>query len=441
MKIVGLHIEKGRVSAAIVEKGMRGAELKDSFSASFGPDEELIAVLKERSRDWAGARIIASIPGEQFSQHLVHFPFSDRKRIEKALPFEIEESVPFPLDDVVLDHVVLGDNARGAETKGETPVLAIMLPKTALRKQLDLLAAAGIDPQAVVPSSIGLLAVARMVPVEGAALLVAGRDLCLKNKGTVLAFRSLSASRPTGGAAHTLKAFEIAHGVTVEKMLVLTADNPEGWDDMGIALEHVAPEFKGKKSAEPVSLGLALSGEINFRKGEYAYRLADAGTRKRKRTLIVAGVISALLAVTNLGVKYYVVQSGYGKLDSEIREIYRQAVPDAKSTADPVRQLKSRLDEAGKKFGVLGTGSSALDAMRAVTDGIPKEVRVSFSEFSLENDRMKLQGEAQTFEAIDKIKAELQKAARFSEVTVLDTRMGVDNKVKFRIDIKIKPAS
>jgi len=442
VKIVGLHMENGRVSAAIVEKGMRGAELKDSFSVSVGSDAELIAILKERSRDWVGARIIASIPGEQFSQHLVHFPFSDRKRIEKALPFEIEESVPFPLDDVVLDHVVLGENAaKGTETKGDTPVLAIMLPKTVLRKHLDLLAAAGIDPQAIVPSSIGLLVVARMVPVDGAALLVAGRDLCLKNNGTVLAFRSLSASQPTGGAAHTLKAFELAHGVTVEKMLVLTADNPEGWDDMGIALEHVAPEFKGKKSAEPVSLGLALSGEINFRKGEYAYRLANEGIRKRKRTLIVAGIIAALLAVTNLGVKYYVVQSGYGKLDSEIREIYRKAVPDAKSTADPVRQLKTRLDEAGKKFGVLGTGSSALDAMRAVTDGVPKEIRVSFSEFSLENDRLKLQGEAQTFEAIDKIKAELQKAAQFSEVLVLDTRMGVDNKVKFRIDIKIKPAS
>jgi hypothetical protein len=68
-------------------------------------------------------------------------------------------------------------------------------------------------------------------------------------------------------------------------------------------------------------------------------------------------------------------------------------------------------------------------------------VRVSFSEFNLEGDRLKLQGDAPTFESVDKIKAELQKVPQFGEVTVLDTRMGVDSKVKFRLDIKIKQAT
>ena len=104
------------------------------------------------------------------------------------------------------------------------------------------------------------------------------------------------------------------------------------------------------------------------------------------------------------------VETAYGKLDREIRAIYQQAVPDAKNVSDPVRQLRSNLEDARKKFGVLGTGTSALDAMKAVTDGIPKEVRVTFQEFILEGDRLKLQGEAASFEAVDKIKAELQKS-------------------------------
>jgi type II secretory pathway component PulL len=187
-----------------------------------------------------------------------------------------------------------------------------------------------------------------------------------------------------------------------------------------------------------VSLGLALSEQINFRKAEFAYHLADEGTRRRKRTIIIAGAVAAALLVVNLGVKLYVVETSYSKLDKEIRDIYRQAVPDSKVVADPVRQLRSNLEEAQKKFGVLGTGTSALDAMKAVTDGIPKDVRVGFQEFNLEGDRLKLQGEAASFESVDKIKADLQKAQMFSEVTVLDTRMGTDNKVKFRLDIKLK---
>jgi type II secretory pathway component PulL len=197
----------------------------------------------------------------------------------------------------------------------------------------------------------------------------------------------------------------------------------------------------GKKAVDPVSLGLALLEQVNFRKGEFSYHLADEGAYRRKRTLIIAGAAAAVLFAANLGVKYYLIQSSYGKLDQEIRAIYHQAVPDAKNAADPVRMLKSSLDDARKKYGVLGTGTSALDVMKAVTDGIPKEVRVAFQEFNLEGDRLKLQGDAASFESVDKIKAELMKSELFSEVTVLDTRMGADNKVKFRLDIKLKPAA
>jgi general secretion pathway protein L len=187
-----------------------------------------------------------------------------------------------------------------------------------------------------------------------------------------------------------------------------------------------------------VSLGLTLSEHLNFRKGEFAYRPADEGARRKKRTLIIAGAVALVLAAVNLGVKLYVVQSGYGKLDREMKQIYRQTFPDAKAVADPMRQMRDKVAEAKKRFGVLGSGSSALDVMRAVTDGVPKEVRVSFQEFNLEGDRLKLQAEAGSFEAVDKIKAELQKAPLFSDVIVQDTRMGVENKVKFRMEIKLK---
>jgi hypothetical protein len=102
--------------------------------------------------------------------------------------------------------------------------------------------------------------------------------------------------------------------------------------------------------------------------------------------------------------------------------------------------MRGKLGEAKKKFGVLGAGASALDVLRAVTDGIPKEVRVSFTEFNVEGEKLKLQGEASSFESVDKIKAEMLKSPVFAEVTVLDTRMGVENRVKFRMDIKLKQA-
>ena len=167
MKIVGLNIDKGRVAASVVVTGLRQTEFKDSFNRAFATDAELVDILKEKAAEWAGARIVSSIPGRHFSQRIVHFPFVDRKRIEKALPFEIEDSLPFPLDDVELDHLPLDKAEKDAAKKKEASVLGILLPKTVLRQHLELLASAGIDPQVIVPSYIGLYFVSKMIPVEG----------------------------------------------------------------------------------------------------------------------------------------------------------------------------------------------------------------------------------------------------------------------------------
>ena len=445
MKIVGLKIEKGLVAASIVQKGFRQNELTGSFSQPFATDAELVEILKDKSREWAGAKIVSSIPGQLFSQRPVSFPFADRKRVEKALPFELEDGLPFPLEDIVIDHLVLdgGQSAKGARASKEAAVLALLLPKTVLKQHLDLLASAGIDPQFIVPSYAGLYSLSEMMKSEGCTLLACGRDLCLRSNGAVKALRSFSGTGPTAGLRHTVQSLETEQKERVEKASLLCADDVTQGEltALGIAVEQITPELGGKKAVDPVSLGLALSEQVNFRKGEFSYRLADEGAHRRKRTLIIAGAAAAVLFAANLGVKYYLIQTSYGKLDQEIRAIYHQAVPDAKNAADPVRMLKSSLDEARKKFGVLGTGTSALDVMKAVTDGVPKEVRVAFQEFNLEGDRLKLQGEAASFESVDKIKAELLKSELFSEVTVLDTRMGADNKVKFRLDIKLKQAA
>ena len=440
MKIVGLKIEKGLVAAAVVQKDFRRTELVDSFSQPFATDAELVDILKDRSKDWAGAKIISSIPGHLFTQRTLTLPFADRKRIEKALPFEVEDAVPFDLGEVVLDHLMLGSTVGKKDAASQ--VLCMMLPKTVLRQHLDLLSSAGLDPQVIVPSYAGLSAVAKMLPPDTGALLLCGPDLCFRQNGVLKTLRSFSGSRSTSGLRHILQALETEHKEKVEKAALLINDEVARavLAEAGMAVELVIPEINGKKAQDPVSLGIALLDDVNFRRGEFAYRVADEGARRRMRTLIIAGAVAALLFTVNIAVKFSVVQSGYGKLDAEIKEIYRQTFPDGKPSADPVRQMRGKMSEAKKLFGALGSGTSALDVMKTVTDGIPKEVRVIFTEFVLEGDRLRLQGEVQSFDSVDKIKAELQKSPLFTDVTVQDTRMGVDNKVKFRFEMKLKQA-
>jgi type II secretion system protein L len=439
VKIAGLFLDKGRLSAALVQRQFGRTELLDSASASVADAEALTAVLRERVNAWSGARVVLALPGRLFTRRTVTLPFGDRKRIEKALPFEIEDLLPLPLDGMVLDHLAL--NGASREKQAENRVLCMALPKAVLREHLDRLAAAGIDPPAVVPSSAALAAVAAMLPAASATLVVSGSDACLVSGGAVKALCSLGQG-PTGGLRHVVQALETEHRERIEEALLLSG-GPEvraQFAELGIAVRQAEPELGGKQAGDAVSLGAALVTGMNFRKGEFAYRLADAGARGRRRTLIIAGAAAALLAAVNVGVKYSVVQASYGKADREIREIYRRTFPEAKPAADPVRQMRDRIAEAKKQFGALGSGTSVLDVMKTVTEGVPKEVRVVFQEFLLEGDRLRLQGETPSFDGVDKVKAELQRSPLFADVMVQDTRMGVDNKVKFRMDIKLKQA-
>jgi type II secretion system protein L len=423
----------------VVQRTFGRTELLDAFLSSYGSEAELADTLREKAKAWSHARIVLTIPGRLFAQRVVTLPFADRKRIEKALPFELEDLVPFELDDMVIDHLVLD----GSEQKkdAETTVLCLVLPKTVLREHLDRLSAAGIDPHAVVPSTAALAAVARTMSGDAGTLIVSGSDTCLVSRGTVKALSSVGRST-TGGLRHVVQALETGQKERVEKAMLL-AEDPEtrsALDALGIPVEQVTPELAGKKAADAVSLGAVLTPDLNFRKGEYAYRLADEGSRRRRWTLGIVAATAAVLFCVNIGVKYSLVQSSYGNRDREIKEIYRQTFPDARPSGDPVRDMRDRLADAKKRYGALGSGTSALDVMKTVTDGIPKEVRVSFADFLLEGDRLRLQGEAPSFESVDKIKAELAKSPLFTDVSVQDTRMGVDNKVKFRVDIKLKQA-
>lgn len=436
MKIVGLTMDGGRLGVTVLQRTFGRTEVLDSFQRAYSDDAGLAAILREKAPAWAGARIVSAIPGRSFAQRTLAFPFADRKRIEKAVPFELEDLVPFELGDTVIDHIVL-ESARGKEQGAR--VLCLVLPKSVLKRHLDLLAGAGVEPAAVVPSFAGLSAVASMIPANGTALLLNNSDICLVTGPTVQSMRSFGVG-PSGGFLQLLQSLEAERKERIERSVVLAADEgvSAALAEAGIAVERVQPELGGKKVADPGSLGTALTTGVNFRKDEFAFRAADEGARRRKRTLIIAAGLAAALFGVNVAVKLSIVRSGYGKLDGEIRAIYQDTFPDARPASDPVRQMRDRVAEAQRMFGALGSGTSALDVMKTVTDGIPKEIRVSFTEFSLEGDRLKLQGDAASFEVVDRIKAELSRSPLFSDVVVQDTRMGVDSKVKFRFEIKLQ---
>jgi general secretion pathway protein L len=149
-RILGLDLGASAVKAVLVESTFRGWTVLDAARAPLpegvpGPGRHAAAVraLLE-ARGWTHDAAVVAFPGTG-STTVVTLPFTDPRRIEQTVGFEVEGQIPFDLAEVAWDWQPLG--AR----EGKTELLVAFVKKDELGALLASLGEAGIDPRAVVP--------------------------------------------------------------------------------------------------------------------------------------------------------------------------------------------------------------------------------------------------------------------------------------------------
>ncbi len=80
-------------------------------------------------------------PAERSSMRLVHLPFVDRNQVARTIPFEVETSVPFELEDMILDHRVVKTIDDGSQ------VLAVLVRREDLSGFLEQVGGADLSPR------------------------------------------------------------------------------------------------------------------------------------------------------------------------------------------------------------------------------------------------------------------------------------------------------
>ncbi len=124
-------------------------------------------------------------------------PFRGTGRVSKAVPFEIEPHLPFPLEELAFDHRIV------TEIGGETEVLAVGTRRMHLEEPLAVLDAAGVVPEAVNMDVCGLTALwrAKRRPGKGLEAVLHlrenGASLAVMHQRALAFFRYL----PMGGPA------------------------------------------------------------------------------------------------------------------------------------------------------------------------------------------------------------------------------------------------
>ncbi len=160
--VLGLDLGARRVKAVLLETTLRGFTVAGVAEAPVAPATEGGPAAGERlaaavaaalaSRSWsADVSAAASMPGVAAS-HLVTLPFTDARRIEQTVQYEVEAAIPFDLDQVAWDWQVLDSQP------GRSDLFVGVARRDELTALIADLASVGVDPSVVTPAGPALAA-------------------------------------------------------------------------------------------------------------------------------------------------------------------------------------------------------------------------------------------------------------------------------------------
>lgn len=298
--VLGVDLGAHAVKAVLLDSAYRTFTVLDFATAPVPPPEgDAPAPLAERQaaalrallaeRAWRVDAAVASLPGSGTAAQVITLPFTDARRIEQTIPFEVEGQIPFDLSEVAWDWQPIGTH------DGKSDLFVGVARKEEVGALLAALASADVDPRAVVPAAAAYAALfeSGAVAAEAAApepVVVAGAEalidlgldrtsICIVEHGVcetarTFGFGASHLARALGRAvgisesdAHALLAAEVS-GASPPPELAAAAADPRAPDALRRSLLPIVRELRATVKAWQARVGprplrrVHLAGEL-----------------------------------------------------------------------------------------------------------------------------------------------------------------------------------
>ena len=176
------------------------------------------------------------------------------------------------------------------------------------------------------------------------------------------------------------------------------------------------------------AIALALRGSarattrMNFRQDEFAYRtdLRRFFGRDMRTSAALAAAVVVLMA-TGVATSITLDARRAGRLEAQVAQIYQEAFPDQPLPSNPISAMREagvRTRDRADFLGVYGGNRSALDLLAELSRRIPSDLEVKFEEVTIDRRVIRIKVHATSFEAADRITAELADDDPFRDVKI-----------------------
>ena len=499
IKILGVDFRKDSVSAVLIRGSYKGVWMDAHAHVFLERPEELekgLACCLETifGQDNLPAVCIAALPSEQFFYRNIESPFTDPRKIDQMLPYELEQSLPVPADDLIIDFIPvshampdkqiiprLGQLLRFVSRPASTRILAAAIEKTRLAAYLSCLKQSGLEPERVMPGGYALslclmhaenspsnwllvdtdkthtalflvisrsLTVIRAFPGSG---LSPSADFLYSLIQQTLLGSGLGSGKEiridqiflAGGLLSAANAAAIA--AVLSEKCALPVHPVNLTVDAGVRLKSALPS-SWKPEIDDPALGAALArmngfSGLNLRKGAFDLRTSWAACRSGLlRTGVMAG-LAVLAAFAYVRIDTQILEKRLDFLNRRIGQVLTGTFPEITTIVEPLHQMRTHVQNAQRQIpGSDKKGQERLvDLLGRISNRIPENIPVQLIRFVYEDSILQLTGHTDSFNSVEEIKRRLEGPnGGFSHVTIVSANLeNTGSRIQFHLNITL----
>jgi type II secretory pathway component PulL len=480
-KVLGIDICKESVSAVLVTTSLRENRIEaHAYIPLVDTDEgehtfktALNALCDEI--DPGGSDCVVSISADHFSYRILQVPFKDSKKIKMVLPFELEPTVPYPVDDLMIDFIDL----RPVGQSDHSEIIAVAVPKAQLNPYIESLAELKIDPEMITVSGLpaAMCLANRADPGKDRLILEVGNassSLFIVSEGNLQLIRSFPTPLDSETRFGMLGAFvqrtlaaydELCQTEFQPQDMVVTGAGLNGASldsDVSKVLDipvnrlnfadrlNISIDSENTKPWNPALMDNALSltmmaiegiKGLNFHKDHFAAKKIFNKYKKYWiKTGILAAVVLALLFFSAL-TETHTINRKLDIIDQQITGVFKATFPDAKRIVDPHREMQIKVQEAQKSAvnqSTVGPHIRSIDILNSISQSVPNSIKVDVTRMVISPENVLISGNTDDFKSVDDIKGNLEQVAYFKKVTITSSNLNRSDKgVRFQLKVEL----
>ena len=461
-----LDVSRESAAGLLCTAGARAMVPTASSYSELEPGSDIFAASERviSSCDAEGCRCRLTLPASSFYVKQFTLPFTDRRKIDQVAYYELQDLISFGDEPFVYDIVLIESQPNHSRW------LATIIKESELHPWLELLNRHAMQVEVVTISS--LARVKQLMIGSGGSrgsfiyLDIGTQESSLFHliNGGIDTIRVLPGGDSDSGERlkqEVLRTYRAQRARTSGSSSAAIKIGGAGGDRIGVDWLAGCIEFSEAEVVDSAGLGLSdnqamqmlplylrtrllgLAGSLN--------ELAELPNIVRKKTEPSAGyavlkkfapALLALLAAIGLTVGYQMfdyrkMAAERDRLAAEARQIYAQAMDGRNPVADPVAELRARINEIDQSVVAALVEHPEISAVTLLSDisrRMPNSVQVSFERFSFDRREVRLDGFTESYNDVDTIKKNLERSTLYKAVAIESAGSGGENSgVRFSI--------